>query len=258
MPDPMNCPNKSNHVSGTAGFGRSPCFAGCGMYVHTPAGYKGPAVFRRTPDLGPVPGHAEAQAREYVQGLIKRGRKDFLGLSDQEQALLNDLARDTWNLARVAAHEAGAPGETARYLITINESKYWTVRLANPKGGDKITAGGWLSRDKDLSAALRAAADKLDADRKIQDDFEACLDRVKDCRPHDCATCGKKPPVRFNCPPDCRFSVPGGGAAPNSDAGVCVSGQLEKFPAGAEVDQNPDWPMCPGYEHDPEFQGAVY
>ena len=249
MPDPMNCPNKSNHVSGSPGYGRSPCLGGCGMYVHTPAGYKGPAVFRRTPDLGPVPGHEAAQAREYVQGLIKRGRKDFLGLPDQEQALLHDLARDTWNLARVAAHEAGAPGETARYLITINESKYWTIRLAIPKRGNEITAGGWLSRDKDLAAALRAAADKIDIDPEDQiADFEACLDRLKDCRPQDCATCGKKPAPRFNCPKDCRFSCPGGGAFDNPDPGGCAIEQELDIPAGATLDPNPDWTICPGYK----------
>lgn len=56
-------------------------------------------------------------------------------------------------------------GEVVRYQVTMNQGKEWTVRLASGTGG------GWLARDKDLAACLRAAADKLEADEKETDHY---------------------------------------------------------------------------------------
>jgi len=46
--------------------------------------------------------------------------------------------------------------EEIRYVVTLNESKYWTFAVAN--GKDR---GGWLARDKDLAVCLRVAAEKI-------------------------------------------------------------------------------------------------
>lgn len=51
--------------------------------------------------------------------------------------------------------------EQIRYVVTINESKYWTFAVANGKG-----RGGWLARDKDLGICLRQAVAKIEADNR--------------------------------------------------------------------------------------------
>lgn len=114
--DPLTCPNKSNHVSGTPAFDRVPCPNGCGIYVRKLPGVTYPTM---------------SQVRR----------------CNQEPQF---------------ATVGTPPGETLRFLVTINADKYWTVRLAKNGGG------GWLARDKDLVECLKAAAAKLEADRLAQ------------------------------------------------------------------------------------------
>ena len=158
--DPIRCPNKVNHVSGTPAFDRTLCPFGCGIYVRK----GGPVVEvqdRRVFQENLPPARpSTADVGKYVRDLVARAKRDFLGMTDQEQVLVHDMASATWDLARVQANEAGGQGEATRYLVTINADKYWTIRLARDSGG------GWLARDKDLAAALRAAADKLEADAR--------------------------------------------------------------------------------------------
>lgn len=46
--------------------------------------------------------------------------------------------------------------EEVRYVVTLNEDKYWTFAVANGK-----KRGGWLARDKDLAVCLQIAAEKI-------------------------------------------------------------------------------------------------
>lgn len=112
--NPSTCPNRMNHVSGSPGFGRSPCFGGCGMYIHTPEGYRGPAVFRPKQELPPLPAPALAPTGEVVRYVVTMNADKYWTVRLAKSFGGGWLARDK-DLAvalRVAAEKLEANAKT--------------------------------------------------------------------------------------------------------------------------------------------------
>jgi hypothetical protein len=123
--DLINCPNKVNHVSAFPASDRMLCPHGCGTYVRKVEGQ-----VPHTNSHDPEPRVPRPKAQEAAK--------------------------------RIQENESGLYGEKVRYLVTINDSGYWTFRLAKNQGG------GFLARDKELSVCLQIAMKKLEDDARTE------------------------------------------------------------------------------------------
>ena len=55
-----------------------------------------------------------------------------------------------------------------------------------------------------------------------------------------------KPAEAYNCPPDCRFSIPSDGSADNPEVGGCAV--EDKIPLESRYENDPSLPICPEFQ----------